>query len=210
MATTPMPLLPEQHARERIDAQLMGAGWTVQSQNEVNLHAAQAVAVRDFPLLPGHGRADYMLFVDGKAVGVIEAKEDGTTLAGVEIQTEALLRRPATQVPGIRSTPALPLPFHRHRDVDHQPPRPRTSRPPDAPPSAARRLCSPAAADPVHGDAVSGNPVPGILRRRLRAMSTLETTPNWDSSRLHAYEKNRRKPLATCDLHTVLRLPITV
>jgi type I restriction enzyme R subunit len=49
MAKPSMPLLPEQQARERIDAQLMAAGWTVQFRNEINLHAAQSVVVREFP-----------------------------------------------------------------------------------------------------------------------------------------------------------------
>jgi len=83
-----MPLLPEQQARERIDAMLVAAGWVVQSRDEANLHAARGVAVREFKLLPGHGFADYLLFVDAKAVGVIEAKKPGETLSGVETQTE--------------------------------------------------------------------------------------------------------------------------
>ena len=35
----------------------------------------------------GHGRADYLLYVDKRVVGVIEAKPDGTTLSGVEWQS---------------------------------------------------------------------------------------------------------------------------
>ena len=45
------------------------------------------VAVREFVLKPPHGRADYLLFVDRKAVGVIEAKKEGETLTGVEWQS---------------------------------------------------------------------------------------------------------------------------
>lgn len=90
-----MPLLPEQQARERIDAMLVAAGWVVQSRDALNLHAARGVAVREVHLLPGHGIADYLPFVDGKAVGVIEAKQEGTTLArlaGVSIMCSILLR----------------------------------------------------------------------------------------------------------------------
>src|SRR5690606_8543236 len=43
-------------------------------------------AVREFVLTPGHGEADYVLFVQGKAVGVLEAKPAGHTLSGVEAQ----------------------------------------------------------------------------------------------------------------------------
>ncbi len=46
------------------------------------------MAVREFPLKPGHGFADYLLYVDGKAAGVIEAKRQGVTLSGVEVQAK--------------------------------------------------------------------------------------------------------------------------
>jgi type I restriction enzyme R subunit len=52
---------PEQRARAEIDRLLGLAGWAVQSVGEVDLHAARGVAVREFPLLPGHGFADYLL-----------------------------------------------------------------------------------------------------------------------------------------------------
>jgi type I restriction enzyme, R subunit len=56
-----------------------------------NLHAGsgavKGVAIREFPLNPGHGFADYLLYVNGKACGVIEAKKEGATLSGVEVQS---------------------------------------------------------------------------------------------------------------------------
>lgn len=79
---------PEQLAREKIDLLLQQAGWTVQDRSDVNLRASRGVVVREFPLKRGHGEADYLLFVDGKASGAIEAKPEGTTLTGVERQTE--------------------------------------------------------------------------------------------------------------------------
>lgn len=54
----------------------------------MNLSAGRGVAVREFKLTTGHGFADYLLFVDGKAIGVLEAKPQGHTLSGVEVQTE--------------------------------------------------------------------------------------------------------------------------
>ena len=54
----------------------------------MNLSAGRGVAVREFKLTPGHGFADYLLFVDGKAVGVLEAKPEGHTLSGVEVQAK--------------------------------------------------------------------------------------------------------------------------
>jgi type I restriction enzyme, R subunit len=79
-------LAPEAKARRRIDEMLTAAGWVVQDYRQIALGAAQGVAVREFPMAPGHGRADYLLFIDRKAAGVIEAKKAGSTLTGVEWQ----------------------------------------------------------------------------------------------------------------------------
>ena len=78
---------PEAQARVDIDRQLTACGWTVQRHKQMNLGAAPGVAVREFPMLEGHGDADYLLFVDRKAVGVIEAKKRGAPLTGVEWQS---------------------------------------------------------------------------------------------------------------------------
>lgn len=73
----------------------------------MNVHAARGVAVREFKLAPSHGSADYLLFVDARAVGVLEAKPAGHTLRGVEPQTD----RYATGLPAVLKTPIRPLPF---------------------------------------------------------------------------------------------------
>ena len=67
-------LNPELRVRENIDRLLTAAGWAVQGIAAVNLHVARGVAIREFPLNPGHGFADYLLYVDAKACGVIEAR----------------------------------------------------------------------------------------------------------------------------------------
>ncbi|WP_432823750.1 DEAD/DEAH box helicase family protein, partial [Trichloromonas sp.] len=77
---------PEAEARLKIDELLVAAGWLVQDASAAHIHASRGVAIREFPL-PGHGFADYLLYVDGKAAGVIEAKKVGTTLTGVEVQS---------------------------------------------------------------------------------------------------------------------------
>ena len=82
-----MVLQPEQQAREEIDALLTAAGWHVCDASAANIHAARGVAIREFPL-PGYGFADYLLYVDGKAAGVIEAKKEGVTLTGVGTQSD--------------------------------------------------------------------------------------------------------------------------
>jgi type I restriction enzyme, R subunit len=78
---------PEQQARGNIDRLLEAAGWHVCDASAANIHAARGVAIREFPL-PGYGFADYLLYVDGKAAGVIEAKKEGVTLTGVETQSD--------------------------------------------------------------------------------------------------------------------------
>lgn len=78
---------PEQKARDRIDAMLKKSGWHVCDYQDANIHAHKGVALRHFQLKPGHGEADYLFYVEGKAAGVIEAKKIGSTLAGVEIQS---------------------------------------------------------------------------------------------------------------------------
>ena len=82
-------MTPEQQARQHIDELLILAGWDVQDFKKVNLSAKLGVAVREFPT--DSGPADYLLFVDRKPVGVIEAKPKGTTLSGVADQSERYL-----------------------------------------------------------------------------------------------------------------------
>jgi type I restriction enzyme R subunit len=78
---------PEQLARQTIDRLLLQAGWRVSDVGAANIQAQRGLALREFPL-PGQGFADYLLYVDGKAAGVIEAKMAGSTLSGVEIQSD--------------------------------------------------------------------------------------------------------------------------
>ncbi|MBN2296868.1 MAG: DEAD/DEAH box helicase family protein [Pirellulales bacterium] len=75
---------PEEKARVEIDRQLEKCGWIVQDYAKMNISAGP-VAVREFPLTTGF--ADYFLYVNGKAIGVVEAKPEGHTLTGVETQS---------------------------------------------------------------------------------------------------------------------------
>jgi type I restriction enzyme, R subunit len=77
---------PEELARRKIDSQLEAAGWVIQNRADFNRNASLGVAVREFAL--PEGEADYLLFVDGKAAGVVEAKPAGNTLSGVAEQSE--------------------------------------------------------------------------------------------------------------------------
>jgi type I restriction enzyme R subunit len=98
---------PEQRAREDIDKLLAQAGWQVFDIAQANIHAGRGVALREFPLKDGHGFADYLLYVDGKAAGVIEAKKQGATLSGVEIQSGRYAQGLPDALPAWRR----PLPF---------------------------------------------------------------------------------------------------
>ena len=67
-------MTPEEKARQLIDTRLVQSGWVVQDLKKVNPMASLGVAVREYPT--STGPVDYALFVDGKHVGVIEAKKD--------------------------------------------------------------------------------------------------------------------------------------
>src|SRR6266851_4152710 len=77
--------LTEAEVRERVDEMLRLAGWDVQDANVTNLFAADGVAVRE--VATAGGVADYLLYVDQKLVGVIEAKREGKVLSAVEAQS---------------------------------------------------------------------------------------------------------------------------
>jgi type I restriction enzyme, R subunit len=96
---------PEEKARSQIDDLLEKAGWSVQDYKDLNLSASLGVAIREFPL--GQIYADYLLFVDRKAVGVIEAKQIGTTLSGVTEQSQSYI----THIPDNLPCHSIPLPF---------------------------------------------------------------------------------------------------
>lgn len=82
-------MTPEQRARVKIDALLVAAGWHVQDRDDLDLSAGVGVAVREYPLPAGP--CDYLLFIDRKAAGVIEAKPEGVTLSGVTEQSETYM-----------------------------------------------------------------------------------------------------------------------
>jgi Restriction endonuclease len=96
---------PEQLARGNIDAMLTAAGWVIQDRRRINLHAAPAIALCETDV--ERGFADYGLFLDAKAIGVLEAKAEGTPLVGVADQSEAYARSRLTDF----QRWAFPLPF---------------------------------------------------------------------------------------------------
>jgi type I restriction enzyme R subunit len=99
-------MTPEESARRTIDRLLERAGWCVQDSRDYQpVSLPRGVAVREFQM-PG-GAADYVLFVERKAVGVIEAKPEGKTLGGVDSQSAKY----AESFPEHYEHTRLPLPF---------------------------------------------------------------------------------------------------
>ena len=114
-------LAAEARARVLIDRQLTVAGWSVQDKKAMNLFATQGVAVREVTLKPGHGRADYLLYVDQKVVGVIEAKPEGTPLSGVEWQSSKYAEGlpAAVKLAALTSNGRLPFVFEASGSETH-------------------------------------------------------------------------------------------
>jgi type I restriction enzyme R subunit len=101
-----VPETPEQKARREIDAKLVVSGWLVQDRKDLDLTAGRGIAVREFPMKPGFGFADYLLYLDRKALGAVEAKATGT-LTGVEAQSAKY----AAGLPDNLNPHRRPLPF---------------------------------------------------------------------------------------------------
>lgn len=78
-------MLPEEKARVKIDKQLRNAGWDIVSRNEYLPNST--IAVKE-ALMAGNTESDYLLFVDGKAIAVIEAKREENPL-GDDVKKQA-------------------------------------------------------------------------------------------------------------------------
>ena len=78
-------MLPEERAREKIDKQLINVGWDIVSRNEYVPKSTSAVKEA---LMKGNTESDYLLFVDDKAIAVVEAKREDNLL-GPEVEKQA-------------------------------------------------------------------------------------------------------------------------
>src|SRR6058998_2625067 len=78
-------MTPEDQARQRIDEMLTASGWVIQDYRALNLAASRGIVVREVPLKTGP--CDYLLLIDRKPVGIVEAKKKGTTLSIVADQS---------------------------------------------------------------------------------------------------------------------------
>jgi len=96
---------PEALARQQIDRQLAACGWAVQDYRRFDPGAGRGIALREVPLKSGP--CDYLLLVDRKPVGVIEAKKTGTPLSSVAQQTADY----AVNLPDFLAADRASLPF---------------------------------------------------------------------------------------------------
>ncbi len=79
---------PEQEARDNIDKQLNAAGWAVQDKDKIDWNESIGIAIRGYQT--NVGPTDYVLFVERRPVGIIEAKkeEEGCRITSHELQAE--------------------------------------------------------------------------------------------------------------------------
>jgi len=117
---------PEQLARNEIDKQLDACGWIIQDKDKINLNAGLGIAIREYQT--DIGPADYILFVNKKPVGIIEAKreEEGHRLTMHEEQSEGY----ATAKLKYLNNDPLPFVYESTGDVtrftDYRDPKPRS------------------------------------------------------------------------------------
>ncbi|MES2336084.1 MAG: DEAD/DEAH box helicase family protein [Pseudomonadota bacterium] len=118
---------PEQIARDQIDARLSASGWSIQSTKAINHGAATGVAIQEYQT--SVGPADYALFADKRALGIVEAKPDswGERLTAVEAQSSAYA---AAQLRWVRNPQPLPFIYEATggitRFTDARDPKPRS------------------------------------------------------------------------------------
>lgn len=100
-------MTPEEKARQKIDRWFTEAGWEVVNRDEYE-PTCSAVAIRE-GLLKGNLEADYFLFINGKAVGILEAKREEVDAHSDIVCEQAMLY--ARSVPNIYQAYQKPLPF---------------------------------------------------------------------------------------------------
>jgi type I restriction enzyme R subunit len=80
--------MPEDEGRASMGSVLVAAGWTIQNRAGANIDAVCGVAIRQFAMGHCFDEDDYLFVADRWSAGGVQAKADGTTLLGVEIQTQ--------------------------------------------------------------------------------------------------------------------------
>ena len=118
---------PEQAARDNIDKMLSQAGWFVQDKKKIDFSAGLGIAVREHRT--DVGPADYVLFIDKKPGGVVEAKPGdwGQNITTVEEQSAVYA---AAKLKWVNNSEPLPFVYESTgvvtRFTDGRDPRPRS------------------------------------------------------------------------------------
>ena len=153
---------PEQATREHIDSLLTQAGWAVQDKRSMNPNANLGVAIREYQT--DTGPADYVLFIDKKPVGVVEAKPEhwGQRITTVEEQSG---RYASAKLKWVSKSKPLPFVYESTgvltRFTDGRDPRPRSREVFNFPRPETMQDCYTRSA---------------TLRARLRALPSLDPT----------------------------------
>nr|WP_129732401.1 type I restriction endonuclease subunit R [Parabacteroides goldsteinii] len=98
---------PEEKARVKIDQMFVDAGWAVVDRDHYAPNIT-AVAIKE-GLLKGNLEVDYFLFINGKAVGVLEAKRKDIDVASSKVCAQTV--RYARSVPSCYQAYIKPLPL---------------------------------------------------------------------------------------------------
>jgi type I restriction enzyme R subunit len=160
------------------------AGWAVFDAKGANIYARRGVVVRNFSLKSGYGFADYLFYLDGRAAGVIEAKKTGSTLTGVEVQSQKYTLGLPDSLPAWHR----PLPFcYESTGVETKftngldpDPRSRNVFSFHRPETLAAWLNT-AAPKFMAADGKTGHPVPSTLRAQLCQMPPLAEGGLWSA-----------------------------
>lgn len=99
-------LKPEELAREKIDEMLRRAGWDIVKRDEYS-ERFNACAIEE-ALMVGNKEADYLLVLDGKAIGVLEAKRKESSLGNKVSEQVATY---SAKLPNWTQAWMKPLPF---------------------------------------------------------------------------------------------------
>ena len=99
-------MTPEAEARQTIDNMLEASGWHIQNYAERATDASLGVAVREYPLSDDQS-ADYLLFINEVAVGILEAKKEGMTISGALQQAKRYHSSLPSPLPVLQGCPFL-------------------------------------------------------------------------------------------------------
>ena len=100
-------MTPEEKARVKIDRWFADAGWLVVNREEFE-PTMTAVAVRE-GLLKGNLEADYLMFINGKVCGVLEAKREEVDVDSDKVSDQVTTY--AKSVPSCYQTWQKPIPL---------------------------------------------------------------------------------------------------